>query len=158
MSEKPEPAGGGGQGTDPKKGAWTGVIYGCLVAWALNSAIKSKRDRASVQDSRRQHCVQVCAFRRTCFGSGSCACVRGWSVKVLPVKTTHLSVPAPTGMWVALPHMPAFLPSSVPCRFLETSPFAWGTSPLSYLGHSNILGLNAPPCWVAHALSAAPTA
>lgn len=100
-----------------------------------------------------------------CFGSGELCLCQWLECESSPCKNhpgnctdSRLSVPAPTGMWVALPHMPAFLPSSVPCRFLETSPFAWGTFPLSYLGHSNILGLNAPPCWVAHALSAAPTA
>lgn len=40
------------------------------VVGALNPAIKSERDRASVQDRRRQHCAQVQAFRRACFGSG----------------------------------------------------------------------------------------
>lgn len=40
-----------------------------MVVGALNSAIKSKRDRALVQDRRRQHWVQAHAFRRTHFGS-----------------------------------------------------------------------------------------
>lgn len=56
----------GDKGLTPREGPGLGLIYGCLVAWALNSAIKSKRDRASVQDSRSQHCAQVRAFRRTC--------------------------------------------------------------------------------------------
>lgn len=59
----------GYKGLTPREGpgleSELGLICGCL-----HSAIKSKRDRASVQDSRRQRCAQVHAFRRACFGSG----------------------------------------------------------------------------------------